>query len=255
MFSCRGHRRKIRRPIFWPSRPALISVPTTGEIADPIGKRLVHHAAGVKRGVQADHVVQRQRAHRHAELASGPFDGLGLDAVQQQLDRFVQIRQQQAIDQESRARRSPRSATCRCSWHRPRPWRRFVAGLPAADHFDQRHLAHGVEKMDAAEPLRVLQAFGQLADRNRRGVRGQDRLRPQARFEPGEDLPLDFQDFRQRLRSPDRPGPARRRWSCVRARRHCEPPVRGRAPWFACCTSFFQNLAARAVAAPPARRR
>ena len=67
---------------------------------------------------------------------------------------------------------------------------RGVAGLLAANHFHQRHLADRVEKVQAAEAVGMLQPVGQLRDRNRRRVRAEDRIVAHQRLEPSEELLL-----------------------------------------------------------------
>ena len=77
--------------------------------------------------------------------------------------RLVHVRQQQAIDQEAGpvVHHDRRLADALGVGHGRGD--RLVAGLRAADHFDQRHLPHRVEEVKAAEPLGPLQPLGQLA--------------------------------------------------------------------------------------------
>ena len=76
---------------------------------------------------------------------------------------------------------------------------RFVAGLLAANHFDQLHLADRIEEVNAAKSLGMFQVLGQLGDRNRRRVRRQDRVGLQLRLQATVDLPLDVHRFDDRF--------------------------------------------------------
>ena len=56
---------------------------------------------------------------------------------------------------------------------------RLVARVAAADELDERHDRHGAEEMHPDEPLATRSAdrLGQPVDGDRRGVRGEDRVR------------------------------------------------------------------------------
>ena len=81
----------------------------------------------------------------------------------QQQRGLVHVRQQQAIDQEARAVVHDDRRLAEPAGVGDGRGDRFVARLRAANHFHQRHLPHGIEEVDAAEPLGLLQPFGQLA--------------------------------------------------------------------------------------------
>ena len=220
--------------------------------ADAVGKRLVHHAAGVEGRVEPDHVVQRDRPHRHAELLGRPVDGLDLGAVGEQLQRLVHVRQQQAIDQKAGpvVDHDRRLADALGVGHGR--GHRLVAGLRAANHFDQRHLPHGIEEVNAAEPLGPLQPLGQLRDRNRRGVRSQDRVGVKLRFEPGVELLLDLGVFDDRFDHQV----ARRQLGVDRGRFSSAANLHGllrrRDPWSPCCRRLLRASAARLSASASA---
>ncbi len=67
---------------------------------------------------------------------------------------------------------------------------RHVGG-DAADDLDQLHQRHGVHEVQADEPLRPVGGRGQPGDRDRRGVRSQERALAEVRRERGEDRLLD----------------------------------------------------------------
>ena len=75
----------------------------------------------------------------------------------------------------------------------------LVARRQRADHFDQLHQRHGIEEVQAAEPIRPLRRRRQLGDAQRRGVRDEDRVRPDDLLERRVGLPLVVEVLDDRL--------------------------------------------------------
>ena len=96
--------------------------------------------------------------------------------------------------------------------------RRLVGGLEPADDLDELQHGHRVEEVHADHAVGPARGRGQRGDRDRRGVRGQDRLGRQRLVGAAEHVLLDGRRPRRRPRSSGRRRPARR------------PARRGRAP-------------------------
>ncbi len=172
-----------------------------------------------------------------------------------QFQRLVQEGQQQAVDQKARpvADHDRRLADALGIGHGR--GHGFVAGLPAANHFDQRHLPHGIEEVDAAEPLGPLESISQFGDRNGRGVRSQDRIRAHQRFEPGVDQLFDLFVFHDRLDDQVRLGQFGIRSGGIEQRGESHGALDVRTFASACCTKPLPALAARPWLAPVRPRR
>ena len=67
----------------------------------------------------------------------------------------------------------------------------MLGALRAADDLDERHAVDRVEEVHADDVLGMLRVRGDVGDRDRRRVRGEDRARLLDAFELREDLPLD----------------------------------------------------------------
>ena len=72
-----------------------------------------------------------------------------------------------------------------------RPVERLLARLLALDDLQQRHLVDGAEEVQADEVVRPRNVLGELGDRQRRGVRAEQRVGREVRLDLGEDLRLD----------------------------------------------------------------
>ena len=70
-------------------------------IDDPVGKRLVHHLAGVVAVSSPTTSYSVSGPIGMPKLLAACSIGLDLDAFEQQLERLVHVRQQQPIDQEA----------------------------------------------------------------------------------------------------------------------------------------------------------
>ena len=76
---------------------------------------------------------------------------------------------------------------------------RLVRGLEAPDHLDERHQRHRIEEVHPDHAVRPRRGRRQLRDRDRGGVRGQDRLGRQHLVGPAEELLLGSRVFDDRL--------------------------------------------------------
>ena len=154
----------------------------------PVAERLVHHRAGVQGRVQAHHVVQGDWSHGHAEPRGCLFDFGDGHPLADELQGFVHVGEQHPVDQKARAVLEHDGRFAQPLGERHRGGHRFVGGLVAANHFHQRHPPHGIEKVDAAEPLRVFQRLGQPVDGNGGGIGGNQGLFSHQRFHLGQQL-------------------------------------------------------------------
>lgn len=121
-----------------------------------------HYRLRVVRGVDAHDVEQVGRAHRPAELFFHHFiDLTEVGAVAQQQAEAGEIREQHAVDEEARAvvHHDRRFAHAAGVGHHFGDG--VIAGLFAADDFNQRHAVYRVKEVHAAEVLRALQRFCQ----------------------------------------------------------------------------------------------
>ena len=76
---------------------------------------------------------------------------------------------------------------------------RVVLGGDAADELDELHARHRVHEMHADEALGIRGDGSEPGDRDRRGVGGEDRVRPHERAQVGENLALDVLVLGRRL--------------------------------------------------------
>ena len=162
-----------------------------GRRLDAVTERLVEHQAGVERRVEPDHVVQLERPHRHAERPGHAVDPPRVDPRPEHLDRLVQIRHQQPVDEEAGAVTDHDGAFPEPLHVGDRRGDRGVGRGGPADHLDERHPPHRIEEMDPAEPGRVAEGRGELGDRIRGGVGGDHGPGPHRALDLGEHLPLD----------------------------------------------------------------
>src|SRR5262249_57707186 len=68
-----------------------------------------------------------------------------------------------------------------------------VARMSGPDHLDQRQDRRRVEEVEPDDAFGALRRLGDLRDRERRGVRREDRVRRDGVFERGEGLLLDLE--------------------------------------------------------------
>src|SRR5450830_9478 len=138
-----------------------------------------HDLADVVGRVDPDEIEQRERTHRMgaAELHSAVDVRNRPDPLFQRADRVEEIRDEQPVDDEA----GIVAGGDRLLAERPRELHHLPVGRIARDDrshdFDELHHGHGVEEMQTRELLRPLRRHRHLDDRQRRGVRAEDRLR------------------------------------------------------------------------------
>ena len=127
----------------------------------------------------------------HAQLHDRVDAFLRRDAFHQAVDRFVDHRHQHAVADE---------AGIVVGFHRRLVERarafhdrlgRGIRGLLAADDLDELHQRHRIHEVHADHAIGALGDGGDLSDRDRTGVRSQDRARRALGVELREDLLLE----------------------------------------------------------------
>ena len=93
-------------------------------------------------------------------------------------------------------------------------WTVSSRGLLALDHLDQPHHRRGVEEVEAADLVRAARGLAHLGDRQRRGVRGEDRVAGRDRVELGEHRLLDLHPLGHGLDRRSRRRRSRRSRAC-----------------------------------------
>ena len=110
------------------------------------------------------------------------------DAFMQRVDRFVDHRQQDAVDDKGREILGDDRRLAEPVGQALDDLVGRVVGGDAGDQFDQLHDRHRVHEMHAYEFFRAVRGRAQPGDRNRRRVGRDDRIRPQRR----QDRLVDF---------------------------------------------------------------
>src|SRR5262249_43301196 len=127
------------------------------------------------------------------------IDVLDLHALGDQQHRLVEVRRQDAVDDEAGTvldhdRRFGQR-------HGPAPQQvdGAAVGVGTADDLDQRQLVDRVEEVTAGDAAAVFQPLRDGGDGQRRGVRGQDGVGAGNAVQLGEDGPLRLQVLDGRL--------------------------------------------------------
>ena len=146
---------------------------------------VVEHAHDPEADVEADEVGQLERSHRMVE--ADPRAGVDVVGRAQALlvgaHRLAQERHQDAVDDEARTVGGHDDLLAELGRQVVQGRHGLVRGVAAADQLDQRHDRHRAEEMHAHEPLAALarHRLGEPVDRDRRGVRREDRRLPARR--------------------------------------------------------------------------
>ena len=135
------------------------------------------------------------------------------DPLEQQPRRLVEVERQDAIDQEAGAVLDDHRDLAQSQREGVGGGHRLGRAVAARDHLDQRHAVHRIEEVQADHAFGTNRARGDVGDRQRGGVGGEDRALADALFGVGQNLPLDFEILHDRLddqiaREPDRCRPA-----------------------------------------------
>ena len=112
-------------------------------------------------------------------------------ALIERVDRLVDHRQQDAIDDEGGKILRDRDALAQAFDEAPGEAEGLVLGGDAADQLDQLHHRHRIHEMDADEALGPVGDGGEPRDGDRRGVGGEDGALLELRTKVDEDLALD----------------------------------------------------------------
>ncbi len=151
--------------------------------------------------VHADKVHQLERPH--PEAAADSHDAVDLvvrgDPLAEQPDRFEHEGASDAVGDEA----DRVGGADRLPAHRPGHLagdrEGAIRGLVTRHDLDQAHQRGRVEEVHAAGPLGPFEAGGDRGHRDRRGVRGQDRLRTAHLRQSREQGALQLQVLRRRL--------------------------------------------------------
>ena len=160
-----------------PSQPASTYFTSSGhgryfEVRQP----LVQHLHDREAGVEPDEIGEFQRTHRM--MGAEPHrrvDRLDVaDAFIERVDRLVDHRQQDAVDDEGRKIFRDRDLLAELGDELLGGLEGRVVGGDAADDLDQFHQRHRIHEMNADEALRPVGGGGKPRDRDRRGVGADD---------------------------------------------------------------------------------
>ncbi|MPL88776.1 hypothetical protein SDC9_34803 [bioreactor metagenome] len=178
------------------AKPARLDVFHQQRAGAVLGVRqpVVQHVHDRQAGVEADEVGELERAHRvvRAQLHRH-VDRLHVaDAFVKRVDRLVDHRDQDAVHDEGREVLGRRRGLAELRDDREHRLIGRIVGGDAADQLDELHHRHRVHEVHAHEPLGPVGLRGEPGDRDRRGVRGEDRRRFQMRHQGREDLILDL---------------------------------------------------------------
>ena len=144
-----------------------------------------------------DEVEQRERTHRvagaqhHARIDILPTG----EALLQHANRVEEVRGKQVIDDEAGAILAHDHALAEPLPDRPGGLERLVGGRQGADELEQPHDRHRIEEVGADHPVWPACRDGELDDRDRAGIAGQDRFRATDAVELREGFLLDLQVF------------------------------------------------------------
>jgi hypothetical protein len=146
--------------------------------------------------VDAGEVHDLERTHGVSEGgAAGDVDVLDArDALLEQEDRFVAQRVEDPVGDEAGDLLAQHHRLLAELLHQrdDRVDGGVGRGRPAHD-LDAAHDQRRVEEVHVGDAARAAGGVGELRGHDRRGVRGEDRVRRCGLVEPGEDLPLDLQ--------------------------------------------------------------
>ena len=147
--------------------------------------------ADLARQVEVELVAELEHGSRVAGLAGGLLDRGGRDALEQHPDALVDEGPDHAAGEEAAAVVDDDRRLLDLLGEVERPVEGLVVGLLALDDLQQRHLVDRAEEVQADEVRRAGDALGELGDRQRRGVRAQQRVGREMRLDLREHLGLD----------------------------------------------------------------
>src|SRR3990167_385940 len=166
-----------------------------------IAETLLKGLQNCQQGIQTDQVGQRQRPHglTAAQLHAG-VDVLGSgQALLQGEDGLVEHRHQNPVDHETRTVAGADRGFADALGERQGAGMASLGGFQPANHFHQGHERYRVEEMQTDKALGLTDNGRQLADRQRRGIAGDDRLAADLLADLLEDAQLQLQVLASRL--------------------------------------------------------
>ena len=162
---------------------------------------LVHRVEDLVRRVETDQVEQRQRAHRvAAAVAHRRVDVLAGGVVGLvHRDRVVEVAEQQRVGDEAGPVAADDRALAHAGEQALHVGQHLGLGHHGPDHLDQPLHGRGVEEVHADHAARAGVGGGDLGDRERGGVGGEDRVGADDLVELAEDGLLDLDRLHDRL--------------------------------------------------------
>ena len=165
----------------------------------PVAERLMHHLGRLLGHVEAYFIEQSDRADRKSPRRHRPIDELDGHSRREKEAGFVEIGREDSIDPEAGVVGYHDDGLS----HPPAEPHRgddcLGARLVGRDHLQQRHLLHRRKEMHAEHPLRMPRALGDVPDRNRGRVAGEDGVGPRHRFDLRQYRPLELEVLVHRL--------------------------------------------------------
>ena len=161
-----------------------------GRGLDAVAVGGAQHEPRIEGRIEADHVVELDRPHRHPEAPRHAIDPLRRHALAEQFSRLVEVRHQDAVDEKARTVVHHHRALAEPLRMGHGDGHRAVARRGAADDLHERHSADGIEEVEAAKPRGIGEPRGEAGDRVGRGVGGDHRLRADRLLDLGEHLLL-----------------------------------------------------------------
>eukprot|EP00754_Rhynchopus_humris_P035980 Rhum_TRINITY_DN176_c0_g1::Rhum_TRINITY_DN176_c0_g1_i1::g.252::m.252 len=162
---------------------------------------VLQHRADVRRNVKTNLVQKPEGAHRHAELKDPLVDLLGVATLLQHASGLRHVHSEHTVHEESGAVLDDDGLLADLQGQLVHRRHSLLRGLVAGDDLDERHLRDRVEEVHAHDVLGVLRVLLHLVERQRRGVRREDRLAVQhaGRLEVLDHLHLQVHHLHRRL--------------------------------------------------------
>ncbi|ORE92369.1 hypothetical protein ATO13_15644 [Stappia sp. 22II-S9-Z10] len=161
----------------------------------------MQHLHDGKARVEADEVGKLQRPH--LVVGAEPHPGVDrlhrADALVQRIDRLVDHRQEDAVDDEGGKILRRRRHLAETRHEAGGELEGLVRRRNAAHQLHELHHRDGVHEMDADEPFRPVRRRGEAGDGDRRGVGGEHRFGLQERADLRIDLALHLLVLGHRL--------------------------------------------------------
>src|SRR3954469_20135491 len=168
---------------------------------EAVAERLVQVLGHVQDGVEAQHVGEEERAHRHgARLLDHLVHVLHVEALLvHRLPDLGGRGVEDAVHDEAGRLAAADRLLLDLLGEVVGGLHRLLGRLEALDHLDQAHHRGGVEEVEADDAVGPARGLGHLADRQRAGVRAENRVARRHLVELGEHRLLDVHPLRHGL--------------------------------------------------------